>query len=147
MGHRIAHMTLVAFRVSVSKVILSSVAGDCGRKHGKFIGGNPSSRAEACERSSIPRCGVSSTCNCKFGSSQGLRQNPKSFPWIIVLSRVVYQRMKEKYPEFVERLEKHGLLYTRVLGEDDNPNSPIGRGLKSTFLTNHKTLAQQRFFF
>ncbi|KAH1105061.1 hypothetical protein GYH30_038378 [Glycine max] len=40
-------------------------------------------------------------------------------------------------------LEKHGLLYTRVLGEDDNPNSPIGRGLKSTFLTNHKTLAQQ----
>ena len=63
----------------------------------------------------------------------------------IVLSHVVYQRMKDKYPEFVERLEKHGLLYTRVLGEDDNPNSPIGRGWKSTFLTTDKTLAQQRF--
>lgn len=55
--------------------------------------------------------------------------------------------MKEKYPEFVERLEKHGLLYTRVLGEDDNPNSPIGRGWKSTFLTTDKTLAQQRFLY
>ncbi|CAJ1955320.1 unnamed protein product [Sphenostylis stenocarpa] len=62
----------------------------------------------------------------------------------IVLSHVVYERMKDKYPEFVERLEKHGLLYTRVLGEDDNPSSPIGRGWKSTFLTTDKTIAQQR---
>jgi len=44
----------------------------------------------------------------------------------------------------VERLEKHGLLYIRVLGEDDNPSSPIGRGWKSTFLTTDKTIAQQR---
>ena len=62
----------------------------------------------------------------------------------IVLSHVVYERMKDKYPEFVERLEKHGLLYIRVLGEDDNPSSPIGRGWKSTFLTTDKTIAQQR---
>ncbi|XLR62485.1 hypothetical protein HN51_005789 [Arachis hypogaea] len=32
------------------------------------------------------------------------------------------------------KLEEHGLLYIRVLGEDDNPSSPIGRGWKSTFL-------------
>ncbi|KAK7261768.1 hypothetical protein RIF29_28087 [Crotalaria pallida] len=62
----------------------------------------------------------------------------------IVLSHIVYERMKEKYPEFVERLEKYGLLYIRVLGEDDNPSSPIGRGWKSTFLTTDKTVAQQR---
>ena len=62
----------------------------------------------------------------------------------IVLSHVVYDRMKEKYPEFVERLEKHGLLYIRVLGEDDNPSSPIGRGWKSTFLTSDKAVAEQR---
>lgn len=62
----------------------------------------------------------------------------------IVLSHVVYERMKERYPEFVERLEKYGLLYVRVLGEDDNPSSPIGRGWKSTFLTTDKTVAQQR---
>ncbi|KAL0415176.1 UNVERIFIED_CONTAM: Clavaminate synthase-like protein [Sesamum latifolium] len=30
----------------------------------------------------------------------------------IVLSHVVYERMKEKYPDFVEKLEKHGLVYT-----------------------------------
>ncbi|CAJ2661168.1 clavaminate synthase-like protein At3g21360 [Trifolium pratense] len=62
----------------------------------------------------------------------------------IVLSHVVYDRMKERYPEFVEKLEKDGLLYVRVLGEDDNPNSPIGRGWKSTFLTDDKKVAQQR---
>ncbi|CAL0324102.1 unnamed protein product [Lupinus luteus] len=62
----------------------------------------------------------------------------------IVLSHVVYERMKEKYPEFVERLEKYGLLYIRVLGEDDNPSSPIGRGWKSTFLTTDKSVAEQR---
>ncbi|PQM33854.1 clavaminate synthase-like protein [Prunus yedoensis var. nudiflora] len=52
----------------------------------------------------------------------------------IVLSHIVYERMKERYPEFVDKLEEHGLIYNRVLGEDDDPSSPIGRGWKSTFL-------------
>ncbi|KAG8490024.1 hypothetical protein CXB51_015514 [Gossypium anomalum] len=62
----------------------------------------------------------------------------------IVLSHIVYEKMKEKYPEFVDRLEAHGLLYTRVLGEDDDPSSPIGRGWKSTFLTSDKAVAEER---
>ncbi|KAL3840849.1 hypothetical protein ACJIZ3_025440 [Penstemon smallii] len=62
----------------------------------------------------------------------------------IVLSHLVYERMKEKYPDFVEKLEKHGLIYTRVLGEEDDPSSPIGRGWKSTFLTNDKSVAEER---
>lgn len=62
----------------------------------------------------------------------------------IVLSHVVYERMKEKYPEFVERLEEQGLIYTRVLGESDDPSSPIGRGWKSTFLTDDKSIAEER---
>ncbi|KAA0059475.1 hypothetical protein IC582_002780 [Cucumis melo] len=62
----------------------------------------------------------------------------------IVLSHVVYERVKEKYPEFVERLEEQGLIYTRVLGEDDDPSSPIGRGWKSTFLTHDKSIAEER---
>ncbi|XVF86708.1 hypothetical protein PTKIN_Ptkin18bG0063600 [Pterospermum kingtungense] len=62
----------------------------------------------------------------------------------IVLSHVVYERMKEKYPEFVGRLEEHGLIYTRVLGEGDDPSSPIGRGWKSTFLTTDKRVAEER---
>ncbi|XP_059643928.1 clavaminate synthase-like protein At3g21360 [Cornus florida] len=62
----------------------------------------------------------------------------------IVLSHIIYERMKERYPEFVERLEEHGLIYTRVLGEDDDPSSPIGRGWKSTFLTKDKSVAEER---
>ncbi|GLU22302.1 hypothetical protein SLE2022_383900 [Rubroshorea leprosula] len=62
----------------------------------------------------------------------------------IVLSHVVYERMKERYPEFVNQLEKHGLIYTRVLGEDDDPSSPIGRGWKSTFLTTDTSIAEER---
>ncbi|KAH6820811.1 2-oxoglutarate and oxygenase superfamily protein [Perilla frutescens var. hirtella] len=62
----------------------------------------------------------------------------------IVLSHVVYERMKEKYPDFVEKLEKEGLIYTRVLGEEDDPSSPIGRGWKSTFLTADKAVAEER---
>lgn len=63
----------------------------------------------------------------------------------IVLSHVIYNKMKQKYPEFVDRLEEHGLIYTRVLGEDDDPSSPIGRGWVSTFLTKDKTIAAERF--
>ncbi|CAL1378293.1 unnamed protein product [Linum trigynum] len=62
----------------------------------------------------------------------------------IVLSHVVYEKMREKYPEFVRQLEKQGLIYNRVLGEKDNPNSPIGRGWKSTFLTEDKDVAEER---
>ena len=63
----------------------------------------------------------------------------------IVLSHLVYEKVKERHPEFVERLEENGLLYTRVLGEDDDPSSPIGRGWKSTFLTKDKSVAEERF--
>ena len=63
----------------------------------------------------------------------------------IVLSHFVYERIREKYPEFVERLEEQGLIYTRVLGEEDDPSSPIGRGWKSTFLTKDKSVAEERF--
>lgn len=63
----------------------------------------------------------------------------------IVLSHIVYERMKDKHPEFVQRLEEYGLVYVRVLGEDDDPSSPIGRGWKSTFLTHDKNVAEQRY--
>ena len=63
----------------------------------------------------------------------------------IVLSHIIYEKMNEKYPEFVEKLEEHGLIYTRVLGEEDDNSSPIGRGWKSTFLTQDKSVAEERF--
>ncbi|KAK9690171.1 hypothetical protein RND81_09G109100 [Saponaria officinalis] len=62
----------------------------------------------------------------------------------IVLSHVIYQRMNERHPEFVQKLEEYSLIYTRVLGEGDNPESPIGRGWKSTFLTDDKSVAELR---
>lgn len=62
----------------------------------------------------------------------------------IVLSHYVYKRMKDRFPEFVEKLEKDGLIYTRVLGEGDDPSSPIGRGWHSTFLTKDKAVAEER---
>lgn len=65
----------------------------------------------------------------------------------IAMSHVVYERMREKHPDFVARLERHGLIYTRVLGEQDDPSSPIGRGWKSTFFTTDKSVAEQRLAF
>ncbi|GAB4842302.1 hypothetical protein Ancab_012272 [Ancistrocladus abbreviatus] len=62
----------------------------------------------------------------------------------IVLGHVVYERMKERHPEFVQQLEEHGLIYTRILSEDDDVSSAIGRGWKSTFLTDDKRVAEER---
>ena len=63
----------------------------------------------------------------------------------ILLSHIVYERMRQNYPEFVEKLEEHGLIVSRFLGEDDDPSSPIGSSWKSTFSTDDKSVAEERF--
>ncbi|KAL3511736.1 hypothetical protein ACH5RR_024453 [Cinchona calisaya] len=62
----------------------------------------------------------------------------------LVLSHIVYKRMKEKHSEFVQKLEEHGVIYVRVVGEEDDLSSPIGRGWKRTFLTEDKAVAEER---
>ncbi|KAI9160483.1 hypothetical protein LWI28_008527 [Acer negundo] len=62
----------------------------------------------------------------------------------IVLSHIVYERMRQNYPEFVDKLEEHGLILSRFLGEDDDPSSPIGSSWKSTFSTDDKSVAEER---
>ncbi|KAF8400949.1 hypothetical protein HHK36_014252 [Tetracentron sinense] len=62
----------------------------------------------------------------------------------IILSHLVYEILKEKHPEFVEKLEGHGLRSTWILGAEDNVSSPIGRGWQSTFLTQDKSTAEER---
>ncbi|KAK3219997.1 hypothetical protein Dsin_013967 [Dipteronia sinensis] len=64
----------------------------------------------------------------------------------IILSHIVYERMRQKFPEFVEKLEKHGLIYTYLLGQDDDLSYPGGRarGWKSTFSTADKSVAEER---
>lgn len=51
----------------------------------------------------------------------------------IVLSNLVYERIKGEFPDFVRELEEKGVKYVRILPEDDDPSSAIGRGWKSTF--------------
>jgi len=63
----------------------------------------------------------------------------------IVLSHFVYNKVKDKFPEFVEKLEKCGLIYTRILGEGDDPFSPIGRGWQSVFATSDRVVAEERY--
>lgn len=61
----------------------------------------------------------------------------------IVLSNVVYKRMSLLYPELVEKLED-GLVYSYMLGEEDDKSSILGRGWKSTFQTDNKRVAEER---
>ena len=63
----------------------------------------------------------------------------------IALSHVIYERMQQKHPKFVEEMEEKGLIYTRVLGEESDPSSPVGRSWKETFMTEDKTVAEERF--
>ncbi|CAN1836783.1 Clavaminate synthase-like protein At3g21360 [Linum perenne] len=63
----------------------------------------------------------------------------------IVLSYRIYERMKEKYPDFVTKLEKEGLIFNRVMTGEDDPSSAVGRGWKSTFSTDDRVVAQERF--
>ncbi|PWA40927.1 hypothetical protein CTI12_AA558300 [Artemisia annua] len=62
----------------------------------------------------------------------------------VVLSHIIYDKMKERHPSFVQQLEEVGLIYTRVLSEDDDPSSPVGLGWKSKFSTSDKCIAQER---
>jgi alpha-ketoglutarate-dependent taurine dioxygenase len=61
----------------------------------------------------------------------------------LCLSNAVYEAMCKERPLFVEKLKQKGLKYTRVLPEEDDPSSPIGRGWKSTYLTQDKKEAEQ----
>ncbi|GJZ63755.1 clavaminate synthase-like protein [Tanacetum coccineum] len=62
----------------------------------------------------------------------------------IVLSHIVYERMKEKHPDFVVKLEEHGLKYIIVTGDEDHASAMGGRGWKSSYMTNDKKIAEQR---
>ncbi|EPS60478.1 hypothetical protein M569_14327, partial [Genlisea aurea] len=61
----------------------------------------------------------------------------------IVPSHVIYDRMKNKHPEFVEKLEKHGLIYKTVIRGEEDKSSAGGRSWKTTFMTEDKKVAEQ----
>lgn len=46
--------------------------------------------------------------------------------------------MSERYPEFMQKVEELGVRYIRIMPCEDDPSSAIGRGWKSTFLTDSR---------
>ena len=60
----------------------------------------------------------------------------------ILLSYEVYNKLKIKNPTFLSQLETHGVQYIRYLPEYDDPTSAIGRGWRSTYLTETKEGAE-----
>jgi len=51
----------------------------------------------------------------------------------ILPSHEVYQRVLAKHPQFVKDLQEKGVKYVRILPEENDNESAIGRGWKSTF--------------
>ncbi|KAK9054728.1 hypothetical protein SSX86_025807 [Deinandra increscens subsp. villosa] len=62
----------------------------------------------------------------------------------IALSHIIYERMKERHPDFVAQLEEHGLNYIRMVGDEDDASTYRGSSWKSTFMTNDKSIAEER---
>lgn len=62
----------------------------------------------------------------------------------ICLSHVVYDKTQQVEPQFVKDVEDKGLIYTRIVSQEDDPESSQGRGLFSTFLTRDKQLCIER---
>eukprot|EP01035_Chromulina_nebulosa_P021995 gene21995-28472_t len=61
----------------------------------------------------------------------------------ILISSYIYNKINEKFPEFISKLEQLGLKYIRYMPEEDDPSSAIGRGWKSTFLTDSREGAEK----
>jgi alpha-ketoglutarate-dependent taurine dioxygenase len=58
----------------------------------------------------------------------------------IIDSTAVYRYASEKHPDFMAKLNDHGVRYTRVLTPEDDPSSPIGRSFYNTY--NVKTIPE-----
>lgn len=62
----------------------------------------------------------------------------------IVRSHLVYRFAAERYPDFMARVEALGVRYIRVLPEDDDPTSAIGRSWRSTYGVETRAEAEAR---
>jgi len=62
----------------------------------------------------------------------------------IVHSHTVYQRFASLNPDFAKRVEELGVKYVRIMPEEDDPSSPIGRSWKSTFQATNRSDAEAR---
>ncbi|XP_076939307.1 clavaminate synthase-like protein At3g21360 [Bidens hawaiensis] len=62
----------------------------------------------------------------------------------IVLSHIIYIRMKDKHPDFVSKMEEHVLTYMKIACDDDDPSSYAGSSWKTAFKTDDKNIAEER---
>eukprot|EP01040_Poterioochromonas_malhamensis_P005830 gene5830-6270_t len=60
----------------------------------------------------------------------------------VLVSNEIYRRISELHPEEMRKIEELGVKYVRVMPEEDDPMSAIGRGWKSTFLCNTREEAE-----
>jgi hypothetical protein len=61
----------------------------------------------------------------------------------IAYSPMIYERIREALPDFVRKLEEKQVRYFRVLPDGDDPESAIGRGWQSTYLTQDRKRAEE----
>jgi alpha-ketoglutarate-dependent taurine dioxygenase len=61
----------------------------------------------------------------------------------IAFSPMIYDRISAELPDFVRKLEEKQVRYTRILPNGDDPNSAIGRGWQSTYLTEDRLQAEK----
>ncbi|MEE2755458.1 MAG: TauD/TfdA family dioxygenase [Myxococcota bacterium] len=62
----------------------------------------------------------------------------------IVHSGRVYERFSKSSPEFAKKVEELGVKYRRVMPDQDDHSSPIGRSWRSTFLTDDPAEAEEK---
>ncbi|KAL8250120.1 hypothetical protein R6Q59_033813 [Mikania micrantha] len=62
----------------------------------------------------------------------------------IVLSHIIYEKMKDRYPDFVSQLEEHGLTYIKIAGDEDDPSSFTGSSWKTAYKTDDRNVAEER---
>jgi hypothetical protein len=58
--------------------------------------------------------------------------------------KLIYEYLSQNHSVFLEKLKKLGLRYIRIVGAEDNPDSPIGRGWKNIFKVENKVQAEQK---
>ncbi len=59
-------------------------------------------------------------------------------------SDILFERLKEEFPEFVADCETKGLLYTNIMPAENDPTSGMGRSWQSTFRAETRAAAEQR---
>lgn len=59
-------------------------------------------------------------------------------------SDVLFERLKEEFPEFIADGESKGLLYTNIMPAENDPTSGMGRSWQSTFRAETRESAEER---